>query len=82
MEAVIAAHFHYDSGNVGFGVGYGKSPYRPQWEFDYAEVEEPFIIAGRTFKAGEDIDMDDLKSYFATKSDLATLELMYAGEPQ
>jgi len=63
MEASFRAYFNYESGDVGFGVGPGKSPYSPGWELDYAEVAEPFTFMGRTFQKGQVIDIDDFKPY-------------------
>jgi len=63
LEIEFTGEFDYDSGDVGFGVGPGKSPYQPSFEFDGAEVAAPFVFMGRQFKEGDDFDVDAFAKY-------------------
>lgn len=63
VEAAIRGYFTYDDGDVGFGVGPGRSPYPAEWEFDYSEVEEPFTFMGQQYQAGQEIDMEDFAQF-------------------
>lgn len=67
VEASVRGYFNYESGDVGFGVGPGKSPYAPSWEFDYAEVEEPFTFLGKTFQKGQYFDVDQFVPYMSKR---------------
>jgi len=63
QEIPIRRYFNYDSGDVGFGVGQGKSPYPAEWQFDYAEAAEDFTVMRRPFKKGQTIDLDMFTPY-------------------
>ena len=59
MEIELIGHYMYNDGNVGFGVGHGKSPYSPQFEIDGITVGKAFELGGRRYKEGEHVDIED-----------------------
>jgi hypothetical protein len=63
IDVELRGNYQYDTGDVGFGVGPGKSPYPSEWELDYVDVAEPFEFMGRRYKEGQIIEIDDFKQY-------------------
>ena len=63
QELPILRHFAYDSGDVGFGVGAGKSPYPSEWTFDYAEAGDNFTFMGKDYRANTIIELDAFIPY-------------------
>lgn len=74
VEGGFYVHYTYDSGDVGFGTGPGKSPFQPEYTVEYLEVKEPFVFRGKTFRQGEEIDIDSIKQFIDQRS-LDELEL-------
>lgn len=63
IEPTFIVKLSYDDGNVGFGVGHGKSPYMPDWEAVAVEVSNTFVLDGKRYEDGTDVDPSMFDKY-------------------